>query len=264
MPKERISLSMIDYAASRAEDWETSAFLKKNRHILFVFYEHDNDADSPLDCVVKCVGRWTIPDECLPVLEEDWRLIKRLLTSYGGGRAPRRSDEIPGGRQEGRQGRDARTSVRLQAAVRQAVHPAAHQLDAAHPAAALRRRDARTPCRGKSPPSSSRTSVSPQTRSPRNSTAPIKGHAKSLHADITKAIIGVDPATHRGRQCPDRQARLRQGQAAREHLLPGVQVPRPCGQTWESSDLQVHTREAVSLRRVQEKRHRTVAACSRS
>ena len=75
---------MIDYARIQTEDWETSAFLKKNRHILFVFYEHDNDAVSPLDCVVKCVGRWTIPDECMPVLEADWRLIKRLLTSYGG------------------------------------------------------------------------------------------------------------------------------------------------------------------------------------
>ena len=84
VPKERISLSMIDYARIQTEDWETSAFLKKNHHILFVFYEHDNDAVSPLDCVVKCAGRWTIPDECMPVLEEDWRLIKRILTSYGG------------------------------------------------------------------------------------------------------------------------------------------------------------------------------------
>ena len=83
VPKERISLSMIDYARMPGEEWETSAFLKKNRHILFVFYEHDSEAVSPLDCVVKCVGRWSIPDECMPVLEEDWRLIQRILTSYG-------------------------------------------------------------------------------------------------------------------------------------------------------------------------------------
>lgn len=85
VPKERISLSMIDYAGIQTETWQTSAFLKKNEHILFVFYEHDSEAVSPLDCVVRCVGRWTIPDECMPCLGEEWRLIQRLLTSYGEG-----------------------------------------------------------------------------------------------------------------------------------------------------------------------------------
>ena len=84
VPKERISLSMIDYAGIQTEQWATSAFLKKNRHILFVFYEY-TEGVSPLDSVVKCVGRWTIPDECMPLLEEDWRLIQRLLTGYGDG-----------------------------------------------------------------------------------------------------------------------------------------------------------------------------------
>ena len=54
---------MIDYDAIVNEEWETSAFLKKNRHILFVFYLHDTEAESPLDCVIKCVGRWSIPEE---------------------------------------------------------------------------------------------------------------------------------------------------------------------------------------------------------
>ena len=82
VPKERISLSMIDYAGILREEWATSAFLNKNRHILFVFYEHDEGAAGPLDCVMKCVGRWTIPDECMPALQEDWELIQRLLSLY--------------------------------------------------------------------------------------------------------------------------------------------------------------------------------------
>jgi len=85
VPKERVSLSMIDYDRIVEEDWASSAFLKKNRHILFVFYLYEEGVQSHLDYVVKYVGRWTVPEECLLLLEKDWRHIQRLIRSAGPG-----------------------------------------------------------------------------------------------------------------------------------------------------------------------------------
>jgi DNA mismatch repair protein MutH len=83
VPKERISLSMIDYECIVREDWETSAFLKKNRHILFVFYLYEPDISSTLDYVIKLVGNWRIPEECLLFLRADWKTIRGIIAEEG-------------------------------------------------------------------------------------------------------------------------------------------------------------------------------------
>ena len=85
VPKERVSLSMIDYAHILEEEWETSAFLKKNRHLLLVFYLFDEHITSPLDYTIKYVGRWSIPDECMPLLRDDWLYIQKMVGLYGPG-----------------------------------------------------------------------------------------------------------------------------------------------------------------------------------
>ena len=85
VPKERVSLSMIDYAHILDEEWETSAFLKKNRHLLLVFYLFDEHITSALDYTIKYVGRWSIPDECMPLLRDDWLYIQKMLRIYGPG-----------------------------------------------------------------------------------------------------------------------------------------------------------------------------------
>lgn len=42
-PKERLSLSMIDYMSIVDEIWETSSFLKKNKLLLLMFYLHEEN-----------------------------------------------------------------------------------------------------------------------------------------------------------------------------------------------------------------------------
>lgn len=72
--KERLSLGMIDYMAIISEEWENSSFLKKNSHLLLVFYLHEANTD-PREFVVKIVRLWDFPVEDLAIIRQDWEKI---------------------------------------------------------------------------------------------------------------------------------------------------------------------------------------------
>ncbi len=72
--KERLVLGMIDYMAVVSEEWETSSFIKKNTHLLLVFYLHEADKD-PRDYIVKIVRMWDFPAEDLEIIRQDWQTI---------------------------------------------------------------------------------------------------------------------------------------------------------------------------------------------
>ncbi|MDP2232685.1 MAG: Sau3AI family type II restriction endonuclease [Actinomycetota bacterium] len=72
--KERLVLGMIDYMAIDSEEWESSTFIKKNSHLLLVFYLHEADTD-PRDFVVRIVRLWDFPAEDLEIIRQDWEKI---------------------------------------------------------------------------------------------------------------------------------------------------------------------------------------------
>jgi DNA mismatch repair protein MutH len=72
--KERLVLGMIDYMTVVSEEWESSTFLKKNSHLLLVFYLHEQGRD-PRDFVVKIVRLFEFPPEDLAIIRRDWQLI---------------------------------------------------------------------------------------------------------------------------------------------------------------------------------------------
>lgn len=72
--KERLVLSMIDYMTIDSEEWESSSFLKKNSHILMIFYLHEVGKD-PRDFTFKLVKMWDLPEEDLEMIRHDWQTI---------------------------------------------------------------------------------------------------------------------------------------------------------------------------------------------
>jgi len=72
--KERLVLGQINYMTVVAEEWESSSFLKKNSHLLLVFYLHEYGKD-PRDFVIKVVRLWEFPPEDLEIIRQDWEKI---------------------------------------------------------------------------------------------------------------------------------------------------------------------------------------------
>ena len=68
--KERLVLNIINYLNVSQEEFETSSFLKKNAHLLLVFYLHDKDSDV-LDYLIKLVGNWQYPHDDLKIIKKD-------------------------------------------------------------------------------------------------------------------------------------------------------------------------------------------------
>ncbi len=73
--KERLVLGLINYDGIVKEIFENSAFLKKNHHLLIIFYEHDGGASLP-NLMVHLVGDWRYPDNDLAIIEKDWATIQ--------------------------------------------------------------------------------------------------------------------------------------------------------------------------------------------
>jgi DNA mismatch repair protein MutH len=237
VPKERVSLSMIDYAGIEHETWETSAFLRKNRHILFVFYEHDNDADSPLDCVIKCVGRWTIADECMPLLEADWVHIRRLLVGYGDGALHGGLTNNLEAAKKGAKGATARRAFAFKPPfVKKYVLP---RISWTQPILPPTYDDSTLDAlsgqiSGRFEPFLGRTAEEIATELD----VPVGGRGKSMHADITKRILGVDP-DNAIEDVNVRTVRLDFGKTKpRESIsFPAFKYLDLVEQTWETSDL---------------------------
>lgn len=72
--KERLVLGMIDYMTVVSEEWESSTFIKKNSHLLLVFYLHEQGKD-PREFVIKIVRLWEFPPEDLEIIRRDWQTI---------------------------------------------------------------------------------------------------------------------------------------------------------------------------------------------
>ena len=72
--KERLVLSMINYANVVDETWETSSVLKKCSDILLLFYLYAPDAN-PVDYEFYLVELWSIPEEDIPTVRQDWETV---------------------------------------------------------------------------------------------------------------------------------------------------------------------------------------------
>jgi len=73
VPKERLSLSNINYKTINKEGWEGS-FWNKNKELLIVFYLYEKDKDI-YDLEILGSKIWTYPEEDLQIIRNDWRII---------------------------------------------------------------------------------------------------------------------------------------------------------------------------------------------
>ena len=237
VPKERISLSMIDYDAITHETWETSAFLKKNQHILFVFYLHDRDADSPLDCVIKCVGRWSIPNECMPMLKTDWCHIQRLVRAAGPGALSGMLTANLEAAKKGATGASAKRAFAFKPPfVKKYILP---RVSWTQPLLPLHYDDAdldaiAASIHARFEPFFGLTAAEIAERLSAGSSA----RAKSFHADVTKAILGIDP-DNSIEDVTVKTIRLDYGKSKpREHVsFRTFKYMDLVQQAWETSDL---------------------------
>ena len=76
--KERLVLNIINYFDLPSEKFEDSTFLKKNYHILMIFYLYQLEVEI-IDYIIKIVGDWKIPDVDLQIIKNDWESIKKKI-----------------------------------------------------------------------------------------------------------------------------------------------------------------------------------------
>lgn len=73
-PKERISLTQINYMSIVAETFETSSLKKKMSSLLVVFYEY-LPGQSSLDFPIHKVVMWDLPESDYALIRADWEII---------------------------------------------------------------------------------------------------------------------------------------------------------------------------------------------
>jgi len=73
--KERLVLNLINYLEVVHQNFETSSFLKKNAHLLLVFYLHESDKNI-LDYLIQFVDEWSFPALDLEIIKRDWQIIQ--------------------------------------------------------------------------------------------------------------------------------------------------------------------------------------------
>lgn len=78
--KERLVLNIINYHDIVDENFENSAFYKKNAHLLLVFYKHEKDVQS-LELTILLVGDWRFPEQDLEIIIQDWHTIRDKVTN---------------------------------------------------------------------------------------------------------------------------------------------------------------------------------------
>lgn len=76
--KERLVLNIINYCKVHKEDFESSSFLKKNGHLLLVFYLFQKELDL-LDYEIKLIEEWQFPKEDLNIIKQDWEKINQKI-----------------------------------------------------------------------------------------------------------------------------------------------------------------------------------------
>lgn len=76
--KERLVLNIINYMEVHKEQFDTSSFVKKNAHLLLVFYLHNREQDL-LDYIIKLVDDWKFPEEDWVIIRQDWEIINQKI-----------------------------------------------------------------------------------------------------------------------------------------------------------------------------------------
>jgi DNA mismatch repair protein MutH len=78
--KERLVLNIINYLEVVNQQFEDSDFWKKNANILLIFYLHQAGYDI-LDYLIKLVDEWNFPSTDLEIIKKDWELIKQKIAA---------------------------------------------------------------------------------------------------------------------------------------------------------------------------------------
>lgn len=76
--KERLVLNIINYVNVVNQNFENSDFVKKNASILLIFYLHQAGFDI-LDYLIKLVDEWSFPSTDLEIIKKDWELITKKI-----------------------------------------------------------------------------------------------------------------------------------------------------------------------------------------
>ncbi|ELY2011310.1 DNA mismatch repair protein [Flavobacterium psychrophilum] len=76
--KERLVLNIINYVNVVNQNFENSDFFKKNASILLIFYLHQAGFDI-LDYLIKLVDEWSFPSTDLEIIRKDWELITKKI-----------------------------------------------------------------------------------------------------------------------------------------------------------------------------------------
>ena len=76
--KERLVLNIINYFNVVNQNFENSDFIKKNASILLIFYLHQAGYDI-LDLIIKLVDEWSFPSTDLEIIKKDWETITKKI-----------------------------------------------------------------------------------------------------------------------------------------------------------------------------------------
>lgn len=76
VPKEVVSLGMIDFSNIIDESFESSGFLRKNKRILYNMYWYETSKQPITGYRFILVDLVDLPEEDLKVIEQDWKTIK--------------------------------------------------------------------------------------------------------------------------------------------------------------------------------------------
>jgi DNA mismatch repair protein MutH len=76
--KERLVLNIINYLDIVNENFQNSSLLKKNKHLLLVFYLYEKNKNK-LDFMIDIVDEWELTNIDLEIIRQDWETIQQKI-----------------------------------------------------------------------------------------------------------------------------------------------------------------------------------------
>lgn len=76
--KERLVLNIINYLDIVNENFQNSSLLKKNKHLLLVFYLYEKNKNK-LDFRIDIVDEWELTNIDLEIIKQDWETIQQKI-----------------------------------------------------------------------------------------------------------------------------------------------------------------------------------------
>lgn len=76
--KERLVLNLINYHKVANETYCQSAFWKKNKRLLLIFYIYESEKEK-IDYKIEIVDEWTFPKIDLEIIKKDWNVIRNKI-----------------------------------------------------------------------------------------------------------------------------------------------------------------------------------------